>query len=38
MGMALDKKVTDITLGELKELIKEVMLETLEPIMDLSCK
>jgi hypothetical protein len=31
MGIASGKKVADITLGELKELIKEVMLETLDP-------
>jgi len=31
MGTASDKKVADITLGELKELIREVILETLDP-------
>jgi hypothetical protein len=31
MGIASDKKVADITLGELKELIREVILETLDP-------
>jgi len=31
MGIASDKKVADITLAELKELIKEVILETLDP-------
>jgi hypothetical protein len=31
MGIASDKKVADITLGELKELIRGVILETLDP-------
>ena len=31
MSIASDKKVADITLGELKELIREVILETLDP-------
>jgi hypothetical protein len=31
MGITSDRKVADITLGELKELIKEVMLEALDP-------
>lgn len=31
MGIASDKKVAEITLGELKELIREVILETLDP-------
>ena len=31
MGMVSDKKVADITLSELKELIREVILETLDP-------
>jgi ABC-type glutathione transport system ATPase component len=31
MAIASDKKVADITLGELKELIREVILETLDP-------
>jgi len=31
MGIASDKKVADITLGELKELIREAILETLDP-------
>ena len=31
MGTAPDKKVADITLGELKELIKEVIVEAIDP-------
>jgi hypothetical protein len=31
MGIASDKKVADITLGELKELIRQVILETVDP-------
>ena len=31
MGIASGKKVADITLGELKELIKEVILEAIDP-------
>lgn len=31
MGIASDKKVADITLRELKELIREAILETLDP-------
>jgi hypothetical protein len=31
MEIAADKKVADITLGELKELIREVILETIDP-------
>jgi len=31
MGIASDRKVADITLGELKELIRQVILETLDP-------
>jgi hypothetical protein len=31
MGIASDKKVADVTLGELKELIREVVVETLDP-------
>jgi ABC-type glutathione transport system ATPase component len=31
MGIVSDKKVADITLGELKELIREVILETIDP-------
>ena len=31
MSITADKKVRDITLSELKELIREVILETLDP-------
>ena len=31
MGITADKKVVDITLSELKELIREVILETIDP-------
>ena len=31
MGIASDKKVADTTLGELKELIREVILEAFDP-------
>ncbi|HBQ28176.1 hypothetical protein HY02_08100 [Peptococcaceae bacterium SCADC1_2_3] len=31
MGIVSDKKVADTTLGELKELIREVILETIDP-------
>lgn len=38
MGIASDKKVSDITLGELKELIREVILETLDPDLGLELR
>ncbi|MBN2187345.1 MAG: hypothetical protein JW732_07875 [Dehalococcoidia bacterium] len=31
MNIATDKKVADITISELKELIREVILETIDP-------
>jgi len=31
VGIISDKKVADITLSELKELIREIILETLDP-------
>jgi len=31
MDITTDKKVAEITLGELKELIREVILETIDP-------
>jgi septum formation topological specificity factor MinE len=31
MGVASDKKVAEMTLGELKEVIREAILETLDP-------
>lgn len=31
MNMASDRKVADITLGELKELLREVILEVIDP-------
>ena len=31
MNIAIDKKVADITISELRELIREVILETIDP-------
>jgi Arc/MetJ family transcription regulator len=31
MNLASDKKVADITLGELQEIIREIILETFDP-------
>jgi len=38
MGIASDRKVSDLTLGELKELIREVILETLDPDLGLELR
>jgi len=38
MGITADKKVTDITLSELKKLIRETILETIDPDYELELR